>query len=225
MTFLEIVNRIKRQCGVQGSQLVSLLNQPEEITRLADWANEAWMDIQLMHPDWNWMRASFSFATVQGQATYTPAQVGVTSWGRWKEDTLRTYLTATGTSTELFLSVMDYEVWRNIYQFGVQRAVFLRPVDIAITPNKSLAFGPVPIAGITVLGDYYVNATEMVVDTDKPAMPSQFHMLIVYMAMMRYGEYESASEVFQAGMRGARKFKSDLMADYLDEITVGRPLT
>lgn len=224
MTFLEIVNRIKRQCGVQGSQLTSFANRPEEILRLSDWANEAWMDIQLMYADWTWMRSSFSFATVSGQAAYTPAQAGITSFGRWKPETMRTYVTATGTATELFLSIMDYEVWRNIYLFGTQRNVFLRPVDVAVMPSKSLAFGPIPTAGITVTGDYYVKATEMVAETDEPAMPSQFHMLIVYMAMMRYGEYEAASEVFQAGQRGARKLKSELMAGYMDEITVGSPL-
>ena len=39
----------------------------------------------------------------------------------------------------------------------------------------------------------------MAVDADTPALPSQFHMAIVYKAMMFYGVSESSPEIYDEG--------------------------
>lgn len=202
-TFLYLVQRTCSECGIPviPSTVVGQVGQQYEAV---NWVNSAWMDIQNQHRDWKWLRASVSFPSVAAQATYTPAQAGATNLGSWCRDTFRSYLTATGTNSEVFLTWMDYEAWRNVYQFSANRNAFSQPYDFTITPAKALGFGPVTAAGYTITGDYYAYPTELSVDGDIPAMPSQFHMAIVYMAMMSYGvRYEDQGTY----KRGEREFK------------------
>ncbi len=226
MNFVQLVGRLRRKCRVVGANPTTLANQPEEINRLADWINEAWMDIQLTKSDWAWMRASFSFATVNGQTSYTSAQAGIAAgtFANWKRDSVRNYPTATGVNGELAMGYRDYESWRDLYLFGANRSTFTRPSECSITPDKQLALGPIGASGYTITGDYYTVATELVADTDTPALPSQFHMAIVYKAMTLYGASEAAQEVYQEGDTSFKRMMSRLTIDRLPEITLGGAL-
>jgi hypothetical protein len=201
MTFVQLVQRLRRRCRVAGAGNipVTLTNQNEEISRLIDFINEAWLDIQNAREDWQWMRSTCSFTTIQGQATYTPTQAGLIDWGNWTRDTWRSYYTTTGTRGEILMDYIDYEDWRNLYQFGATRVSYSQPFVITITPDKQLGLGPVPLSGYTVTGDYFTVPTLLVDDTDTPTLPSRFQMAIVYRAMMFYGVSEAAPEVYQEG--------------------------
>jgi hypothetical protein len=70
---------------------------------------------------------------------------------------------------------------------------------VAVGPDGKLYCGPIPSAGWTIGGDYIRVPTEMVQATDVPSLPAQYHMAIVYRAMMLYGVSEAAAEVYQDG--------------------------
>ncbi len=199
MNFLQLANRLKLECGVSGNDMTTVISQPAEFNRLVTWINAAWLDIQSMREDWQWMRASATFNTVTGKSTYSIADTGVSNFGSWYRDTFRNYVTATGLSSEMTMDYVDYEYWRDTYLFGANRNTTSQPNVITITPDKSIGLGPVPIIGYTVTGDYFKVATSLALDTDTPLLPAQFHMAIVYRAMMSYGAYEAASEVYQRG--------------------------
>ncbi len=226
MNFCALVGRLRRKCRVVGASPSTLANQPEEINRLADWINEAWMEIQLTKSDWTWMRSSFSFATVNGQTSYAPAQAGIAAntFANWKRDSVRNYVTSTGVASEVAMGYRDFDSWRDLYLMGANRSNFGRPMEISITPDKQLACGPIAAVGYTVTGDYYTVATELAADTDTPALPSQFHMAIVYKAMTLYGASEAAQEVYQEGDTAFKRMLSRLTIDRLPEITLGGAL-
>ena len=219
MNYLQLVARLKRKCRVTGAAPASIENATsEEVNRLMDWINEAWMDIQETRQDWGWMRGSCSFTTVAGQAIYTPAETGVTDFGNWTRDTWRIYTTSVGMPSEQFLIYRDYESWRNLYQFGSMRTSQTQPVDLTITPEKSIGLGPLPTAGYTVIGDYFKLPTEMSLNADTPALPSRFHMLIVYRAMMFYGVSEAAPEVYEEGKTEFNRMMSRVTENNLPEL-------
>lgn len=197
---------------------------------MVDWVNSAWMEIQGAHRDWGWMRTSASFVTVASQATYAlgtgAGTVGVAaaSFGSWDKETFRCYLTATGTSDEAYLPFMDYEAWRNLYQFGSGRTATNRPVVFTVTPAKSIGLGSVPLVGYTITGDYFAAPTEMAADADVPTLPVQFAMVIVYRAMMMYGAFEAAPEVYQRGELDYKKLMRRMANDRLPNVSMGRPL-
>lgn len=217
-TFLQLANRLKLECGVSGADMATTVNQPAELNRLVKWINAAWMDIQSTREDWQWMRATATFPTVSGKAIYTPTECGVTNFGSWYPETFRNYDTSVGQRSEIMMSYREYETWLDLYQFGANRLVATRPIEVTVTPAKGIGLGPVPNGSYTVTGDYYKVASELVVDTDVPAMPTQFHLAIVYRAMMSYGGYEAAGEVYQRGETEFKKYLRRISIHQLPEL-------
>lgn len=219
MTFLELVRTLRRRCRVAGSGPVSVINQNEEYSRLIDWIQEAWRDIQTVREDWEWMRASASFTTVAGKFLYTPQEAGLTDWGNWTRDTWRSYNTAAGINGEIRMSYLDYDVFRDVYQIGATRDTLSQPNIITIAPNKSVGFGPTPAAGYTITGDYYREPGLMPLVNDfVPYLPARFHMAIVYRAMMFYGMSEAAPEVYQEGNNEFDRIMTRMQLNQMPEI-------
>lgn len=226
MTFLQLVQRLVAECA-SAQSISSIVSQTGEALRFVNWASQAWTEIQAMHDDWEFLRSSsllgsgVSFATVSGTSSYPlgsgAGTVGVTAanFGKWIPDSFRNYATTVGTSSEVFMDPIDFDVWRDAYMYGAMRNVRTRPMAVAIGPDKSLCLGPVPNALYTVTGDYYAAPSTMSVDADTPTgLPSRFHMLIVYKAMQYYAAYEAAPEVQARGNDGWSSLITELEAAY-----------
>lgn len=227
MTYLQLCQRLRQECGVSGTGPSTVTGQTGEMKRLVDWIAEAWMEIQEAHEDWKFQRLSASWTTTLGQAIYTTAQCGITAgtFARWIPGEFRQYLTASGTDTEMHLGEMSYERWRGTYQFGPNRGVNSTPMVVAITPADSIALGPYPLAGYTITGDYYRSSVLLAADSDVPALPTRHNpMMIVYRAMMMYGIYEAAPEVFAMGKSEFDTRMARLERDQLPEMGVGGAL-
>ena|SRR5437868_1562988 len=231
MNFLALVNRTRSECGVSAAALASLTSLSSEDTRVKNWVAEAWHDLQLHKPDWEWMRKSFTFTTTASQQAYTATQASASDMADWKRDTFRCYVTANGVSDEAILPFMDYTTFRDVYLFGTNRTQTGRPVAFTINPgNKNLLLGVIPDAtGYTVDGDYFRNVTDLTADIDDPASTAngldvRWHMLIVYMAMEMYAAYEAAPEVAARAIAGKKRLMQRLEFDQLPMPTMGPPL-
>lgn len=222
MNFLALVTQLASECGPIAPTTV--VGQTGNSLRLVNWINAAWMDIQMAHQDWNWMRTSLTpFATVNGQATYSPtaAPLSLTDFGSWVRDSFRVYDTVAGVSNETFLDYIPYEDWRNTYLKGAMRSTYSRPRVVTVTPDNSLAFGHIAASGYSIVGDYYKLPTQMAADADVPILPVQYHMAIVYRAMMFYGMFYAAGEVYQRGETEFTKMMMRLRSDRLPDIRIG----
>lgn len=209
MTFLQLCQRCAVECGASGT-IATVSGQQGSLARVVNWVGDAWNDIQIAHDDWDWMRASnilgsgVSFVPASGQYT-TPLGTGAgtigvatDSFGKWDRDTFRCYTTTVGTSNETFLDCISFDNWRNAYMLGAMREVRTRPVAVAVGPDQSINLGPPPNGDYTITGDYWMAPSVMTSDADVPTgLPTRFHMLIVYKAMLKYAGYEAAAEVFQ----------------------------
>lgn len=232
MDYLGLVQRTWLESGASGTSPgpSTVVSQTGEYARLVTWVNAAWQDIQTAHQDWDFLRASASFTTVANTSIYTlgaPAAgtVGVTAatFGMWARDTGRCYLTATGTSDEQDLAYIPYDAWRDSYLIGALRSTNVRPSVVSISPAHGLALPPT-LAGYTVTMDYFTAPVDLAVDADIPALPAQFHMVIVWKALMMYGAYEAAPEVYQRGDIEFKKLMTRLTTDRISELTWGPAL-
>lgn len=156
----------------------------------------------------NLLGGGASLVTVAGKASYPlgtgAGTVGVLpdNFGKWDRDTIRCYPTATGVSGEQFLDSIAFDAWRDAYMLGAMRSVQTRPVVVAVGPDQSLNLGPPPNGLYTITGDYWTGPTVMVADTDLPTgLPTRFHNLIIFMAMEKYGYFESAGDVIQRALK------------------------
>jgi hypothetical protein len=242
MTFLQLCQRACVECGVASgrailSALPTTVGATGSLGRVVNWVGDAWADIQTDHDDWDWMRSSnllgggVTVQTLAGQASYPLGTgagmvgVAVDSFGKWDRATFRSYATAVGFTGEDFLEEIPFDTWRDTYMFGAQRTVQTRPVVVAVGPDQSLNLGPPPNGLYTVTADYFVAPSVMVLDTDIPlGLPTRFHMLIVYRAMMKYAGYESAPEVYQRGSEESARMRAQLMAVRAQRIGFGGAL-
>lgn len=226
-TYLDHLQRLTLEVGLS-SLPTTAQNVTGETQRLAVWVAQAWERVGRKHEDWLFLRQSASWVTVAGQAQYTLAQCGISvpaNFNLWKRDTFRNYVTASGTVSELeMLYEPDYDVWRNNYFLGALRNTKSRPYIVTVGPDKSVWLGPVPDVGYTITADYFVKVTPLVNDADTTPLPSDLAMIIVYAAMMDYGQYESAPEVYQRGKVGYDAMMTKLGQDWMPEVRAGATL-
>jgi hypothetical protein len=224
MNFIGLVQRLRQECGVSGAAPTTVANQPAEINRLVSWINTAWNDIQNAHADWFFLRNPVQFNTVAQQQSYTPAQAGFINLGNWKRDSFRLYSAAFGASNEMILPFKPYDDFRNLYMYGAMRTTYQRPVFFSIDPQRNFLLGGIPDDVYVINGEAYTKPTDLVNDADIPALPDRFHLLIVYRAMMHYGQFEAAPEVYQHGEIEFKKMMLRLELDQLPNMSFGAPL-
>jgi hypothetical protein len=225
MNYLQLVRRLQVEAGASGVSIPTVIGLGGEAARLATWINAAWVDVQNENLDWDWMRSSFSFPTINAQASYTPIECGVTDFGSWKRDTFRSYNTAVGLDSEQYINHIDYDDWRNMYLFGNNRTVYSEPIEFAIRPqDNALCLGFIPNGQYTIVGDYFKVASELVNDADIPNLPVKYHMVIVYRALEMYGMYEAAQDAVMRGKTEYRKLSQKMYNDQMPEITLAGAL-
>jgi hypothetical protein len=225
MNYLALVNALKEKCGVSGDDLLTVTGQTGEYRKLCNFINDAWMDIQLTHRKWQYMRGDFSFAVTAGTRSYSATAAGLTDFANWDEDTFRVYQTSLSFNNEIWMWKWPYEQFRNLYLFGNMRNNTARPVVYTIDPQKNILLGPIPnISDYTINGKYFKVPTELVASTDIPGMPVEYHRAIVYRAMMRYAASESAGEVYQEGKSESDKILGRLEVDQMPDLNLGEPM-
>ena len=216
MNYLELVNEARSLCGLSNADLTTIVGAVDEDARFSRWVADEWRKIQMLHPDWEWMKKAMTFNTVAGTSSYSISTIGLSDFASWKQDSFRSYLTSAGQGTERFLDFYeDYEQFRDLWLYGTRETTQSMPVAITIKPDKSLLLALVPNGIYTIRGEYFSTVTALADDTDEPEMPERFHMGIVYKTMVRYAMFESAPEVLAEGTRLWAEEKAGLELDQL----------
>jgi hypothetical protein len=216
MTYLELCQQLRQDCGVSGTGPLSVTNQTGENKRLVDWIKNAWLELQLSKREWLFLRGSFSFTTTIAKQSYTPTEAGITTRFRnWETNSMRMGKTALGDRDEICLPHIPYETFRAIYLTGNQSLG--RPLEFTTAPQLDIALGHIPDDVYTVRGEYYKKPQMLSQNGDIPDMPEEYHSLIVYKAMEKYALFESAPEVLQNAKMFGEPMLSALMTDQLPQ--------
>jgi len=223
MNFLQLAQRLHSEAGVQGSTHTTVVGQTGMLLKLVNWISTANDDIQNLHPrGWKFLQKAFSFVTVATQQNYTPLEAGITYMGDWKTDDVRAYSAA---ADESELVYVPWDMFRLAYKMGTNRTQAGRPSVFSIMFDMSMELWPIPDAVYTVNGEHWMSANTMVVaDASAPLIPSQYHMIIVWRALMLYAAKQGADEVYAHGNNEYNKILRRLEANQLPRITYGRPL-
>lgn len=235
-TFLQLTRKLRQECEIAAASNnipAAVTGQTGQLKRVVDWTASAWDDIQRRHTNWRWMRRGFTLPTVAGTASYaytsatdTDASAAISRFGHWwahdLEDPFRCYLTSGGVSGEYRLSYMPWEGFKWIYGIGTQNQG--KPAYVSVDHLNKLHIGPKPDAIYTISGDFQRSAQTLAADGDEPEMPSQFHDLIVYWAMEKYGANSIAQEIFARGRMEANRLMRALEANQLPALELAPPL-
>lgn len=215
LTFLQLGQLATQRCGANNVTLTTMQDQTGESQRFVQWTGDAWIELQTLHDDWEWMKSSqfigggVAFIPQSGQSVCSfgtaAGDLGITSnmFGKWDVGSFRNYTTSAGVTSEIFMThIKKYQAWFDAYEYGANRNVKTRPVAFAVGPNYEICVGPPSNGLYTVTGDFYFAPTPMIEDSDTPlGLPDEHYLAIVGRVMMYYADYESAPEVMNAGQK------------------------
>ena len=198
MTYLELCVRAREEAGITGSGPTSVTGQTGQLLRLVNWVQQAWIEIQLMRPNWDFMNSEFSFDTTAETRDYLAADYSITDMKLWDLNSFIAYETAEGESTQYPLIYLPYATWRDSYRVGMNERASDKPVYITRLPTNQIRFEPMPDKAYTIQGDYKRSGQVLTADADELTnFPLDFHMLVVWQALKSFGFYESAPEVLE----------------------------
>jgi hypothetical protein len=225
MTFLELVQDFMREAGMSGT-IASVQAQTGEAQRAVNWIIKAYRSIQNEHSDWEFLRADVTFGVNAPLNTYTTAAAGVTSFGEWRfrGDDWRCYNTAMGVADEQPVAYVDYAKFRTVYGYSTQRLQTGRPKVVTQRPDQSLQFWPTPDTGYTIVGEQYQAPVALVNNTDFPVFAAKFHDVIVYRALMLYGQFEGDGGVFTYAQAECARILGMMEDQYLPKWEASEPM-
>lgn len=235
-TFLELAQRTASECSTSLTGPSAVTNQTGRLGQIVNWANTAWIEVQTRHDDWLFMRSSFTVNTTSSDGTYaygdctdTNASAAISAFRDWCGKTdkswdvpMKIYLTSAGIGTQTTLQFLAWGDFDALYLRGSPTDSY--PCHWSRDPAGNLRLGPKPDGIYTVTGDYMKAATLLEGDSDEPEMPGEQRMAIVYGAMMKYGRYNAAPEVFSDGQAGFKRIMQELRRTQRPPNDEGGPL-
>lgn len=232
-SFLQICVDTARECRI-ASAPGGVTGNTGVLDDVVNWVKNSWKEIQMRHSDWRWMRRRFTFNTVAGTDSYAYGSVtdaissaAITRFGGWwlqknGFSNCTIYLTSAGVGGEGYLIFLEWDDFRRIYRKGTQNNS--QPFHISIDPQNNLVLGPKPDGIYTIQGEYQHSPQVLAADADIPEMPTQFHDLIMYRAMEKYGISNGATEVFNRGQLEGNRIMHALELNQLEPTGWGPPL-
>ncbi|KKL39751.1 hypothetical protein LCGC14_2368090 [marine sediment metagenome] len=196
MELLELVQSLHYEAKLPGSPPSAVTGQSGRAADLVRWTIEAYNDIQREKDSrWKWLRSSWFVNTTSGDQSYEPGDCtdvatdsAITRFLAWNlddEEEPFIYLVSDGVATERELPLFPWPEFRSLYVKGSHTASF--PAQMSVDYADSIFLGPKPDDIYRVSGYYWKSIQELAADDDEPEMPANYHMLIVYRALVKYG--------------------------------------
>jgi hypothetical protein len=192
------------------------------VAKLVGWVRDAYIDIQNERTDWLWMRKDFSHALTIGQREYTPAQLGISDFGKFLTDTpeqrvMSIYDPAQGQGQESHIQQVPWQWYRQTYDFGSHDA---QQPSVWTQRGSNLWVGPTPDKAYILRGEYRATAQVLASDTDVPEMPERFHRLIVAEAIRLMARSDEAFQVIVERSEQYLRLRNPLVIDQTPEASI-----
>jgi hypothetical protein len=180
--------------------------------KIVDWVLASHEDIQLRHNNWRFDWGTAVIPLDAGVEFYAPATDWVVPVRNWDWESMYVYPTIDGPQNRTWLSRLDYNTYRQTRMPSVEG----RPIYATWVPSKEVGFYPIPQAGLTFVGDYYMPPEVMLANTDIPRMPDEYHMAIVWRAVMMWCASEENPALFQVASMNFNNLLMKMQSTELD---------
>lgn len=239
MTFLQLCQAFVREAGIDRSgqsMPVTVAGQVGDLGSAVDWIRQAYIEIQRSKPNWAFLRGYFQLETVNGQQKYLASECTdggqpITRHSAWWlqdiDNPPKSYLKSAGKGAEYWLTYQPRSYFVQLYNIGNNSIQTSLPATISIDFDRKLMLGLTPNDVYVVSGEYQKSAQVLADDDDVPEMPEDFHYLIVYEALRKYGGFDVAPEVLMRAETEGAALRSSLVNDQLPipgDWFSGRPL-
>lgn len=205
-----------------GQTLATVANASGRWTKIVAWTRQAWEMIQRERSDWTFLRDTFEASLVASQARYTPAELGLFTFGSWEREVdgyspYTIYDPAIGRGDENRLLICNYRDWA--FRFDVGAQVLVRPNLVTFDFQRRLCVGPVPDKVYTIRGAYRRSIQTLTADADVPYIAEDYHQAIVWRALVMLGEDDEATFEVATSAGQYRAIRSAMLKEYTEGIT------
>ena len=233
MTFLELVQALNREIDWSEADPITVRNLSGNPASLPRWVSQSYVELQ-NRQDWRWLRHEWSLdllpsgadgsaidrgdAGFQGRYAFgdvTDLATGqpISRFRRWVRDQESPVRVRPVSGPR---NVVDGDMiwlpWDDYRYLSQNYEPAATPGYLSVDPQDRLCFMPEPNeAGHRASGEYIRGSQVLVDDADVPEMPTDYHMLIVYLALRRFAFSRAATEA----LAEAEEFISLTMADLL----------
>jgi hypothetical protein len=215
--FLSLVQRTAQECDISGSILsVAGQTNDSEFQRIINWVQDAYIVIQNKHAfRWRWLWKDFSQELEAGSRTFNP----VADWSiyplKWDRNSFQIYRTDDGIAGQNYIPYMEYTNFRDTYLRGVIPVTY--PNYFTIKRNRDIEFNSTLDSNYTLTAEYYSTAEKLTDNEDQPSMPVQYHMAIVWRAVMFYASFEEAGVLFNTAQSNYKTLMLQMENTELDD--------
>jgi hypothetical protein len=245
MNYLQLCKKVCYEAGIAGgaNAITTVANNVGELHRVTQYVRDALIEIENKYQHSGLMLRyqlrSFQLTTVAEQAAYAWDDAAVVDeetnqpFDRFQvwlvkdyNDPPRCYLQSATVATQGYLVYMQWLDFKRRYRIGLQPSS--TPQDITIDNQNRLVLGPTPNAVFIVNADLILGPQDLNLGDDPnlntPLMPSQFHEVIVWRALMEYGMHENAPEVVTRAENKYTTWLADLEANQLCDLPMAGPM-
>jgi hypothetical protein len=200
MTFIQLCQRLVIETGIADSGPSSVINATGDMKRVVNWINDAWLQIQSMHRDWSWRWVEGDILALSDTKSLAlPGAVEcvfkLSYQGRELHKTEREFLSNSNEVTQY-----------------------------AIRPDGVILFNAEIKSGDLVQYEGCRAADLMQLDESEPWMPTKYHMIIVWKALMDYAIFDEAGELVQKAKMHYDKMEAELGRETLPMFESARSL-
>lgn len=224
MTFVQLLERLRVECGVSGQPITDVTTVTGEHLRLKNWLQSAVLDIQRQSGGlWEFLRREGSHTIPVDGSLLSIAEWSAEAVAQWKIDEFRIAPFGTARGLSIPMVFVPYDQFRN--GVGLLTTPAAKPIYFTVRRgDKAVLVAPQADAQYTLFFDYWSAPIAVEDDDDQPPFPLEFHMLAVYKAMQDYGLYEAAPEVVQRARDRYDEMIFTLRLQQLPPPTWGGPL-
>lgn len=221
--FVTLTQEMRQLSGLSGSGPADVATATDIELQLVRDVRNAWIRIQAARYPWKWMWKEYEIPSPGSgplQSIGNTQDYLLTDVERVHVNTFRNYLTADGPTKRQRMTFIPWESWQQKY--AVANITASRPLQCTRLPNGTLRlYKPNDIYSIEF--ETQKLPQELLVNSDIPEMPVQYHQLIVYEAMKIYGKANDAPEVIklaeeEGGSEGGEgKNSTGIWRDLIDD--------
>jgi len=240
VNYLELVKRLALEMGGELTERIESVatvpatsygSSTEAILRCITWVQQAWLEIQDDQPNWAFMQAHGTCPLQLGQTTYDVAQAVEDDVGVDQFDGFIPYVASLDSryvwvvngNTDPLLKQPCYYIPPEHF-FGYEDRVTTdkgRASTFSSAPDGCIVVAPAPAeSGWYLEFDYNLKPQVLAADGDIPRLPEKFHMLIVYWAMVEYGDFDESERQFKRAWRNYRRMRNKLRLEQTREYTM-----
>lgn len=203
-TFLELAQETRALSGIGGTGPASVLTASGIEGRIVNYVKNAWIDIQMHPKKWKWMWGRYLAPLPGGaplQTILNTREYQLTGVDKVRVNSFRSYLTATGVSDRQRMVWMSWAKFDRAH--GTIDETANRPIRVTRDPSGQLVLYPKAEASYSIEFEFFKTAQLLADNADVPELPVDYHQLIVYEALKRFGKAEDAPEIIKLGEEAA----------------------